>query len=279
MTAASQRSIRRQHAVSSGRQPGVFPITHGSAELVRDLDVANGWMLLLDGIQSSYVDLDDPTNLEFEYMQWIASVLDCLVDPGKPLATLHLGGGAASLPRYIAATRPASSQLVLEYDERLVELVRRTLPLPSTRRLRIRAVEARAGLARIRDARYDVVIRDAFAGPTVPSHLTTVEFCHAIRRVLRTDGVYLANVADSAPLHDVRAEAATLVRVFERVLLITEPSVLRGRRYGNVVFAASRRPLPVTEIARGVASGPAPARVYATARVRELADTTRPRTD
>jgi spermidine synthase len=279
MTADPDRSAKRQGRVSRDRQPGVFPITHGSAEFVRDLDVANGWMLLLDGIQSSYVDLDDPTNLEFEYMLWMAGVLDTLANPGQPLETLHLGGGAASLPRYIAATRPSSNQLVFEYDEQLVERVRSTLPLPPTRRLRIRAVEARAGLSRVRDATYDIVIRDAFAGPTVPSHLTTVEFSRAVRRVLRPDGVYLANVADSAPLHAVRAEAATLVDVFERVLLITEPAVLRGRRYGNVVFVASRRPLPVTDIGRRVASGPAPARVYATARVRELAGTKPPRTD
>ncbi len=261
------------------QQPGVFPITHGSAELVRDLDVANGWMLLLDGIQSSYVDLDDPTNLEFEYMQWISSVMDCLAGSGEALDTLHLGGGAASLPRYIALTRPTSRQLVLEYDEKLVDLVRRLLPLPSTRRLRIRAVEARSGLGRLPNASQDVIIRDAFAGPTVPTHLTTVEFCRCVRRVLRDDGVYIANVADSAPLHAVRAEAATLLQVFERVLLITEPPILRGRRYGNVVFVTSRRPLPVTDIARQVAGGAAPARVYATARVRDLAGSTRVITD
>jgi spermidine synthase len=268
-----------RHEPSPIRQPGVFPVTHGSAELVRDLDAANGWMLLLDGIQSSYVDLDDPTNLEFEYMQWIAAVIDCLAPPGRPLDTLHLGGGAASIPRYVAATRSRSRQLVFEYDERLVDLVRRALPLPSTRRLRVRAVEARSGLARLEDSSYDVIIRDAFAGPTVPSHLTTVQFDRSVRRVLRPTGVYIANVADSAPLHAVRAEASTLLQVFHRVLLIAEPSVLRGRRYGNVVFVASQEALPVTEVARRVAAGPAPARVRTTAWVRQLAGTARPVVD
>jgi spermidine synthase len=275
----AERSARRHGSASDGQQPGVFPITHGSAELVRDLDVANGWMLLLDGIQSSYVDLDDPTNLEFEYMLWIASVLDSLADPDEPLDTLHLGGGAVSLARYIAATRPTSKQLIFEYDDRLVDVIRRTLPLPPSRRVRVRVTEARAGVARVPDGSYDIVIRDAFVGPDVPKHLTTVEFTQSVRRILKPDGVYLANVADSAPLHAVRVEAAALLRVFERVLVITEPSVLRGRRYGNVVFVASRRPLPLTDIARRVASGPAPARAYGTARARELAGTTKPRTD
>jgi spermidine synthase len=276
---SAERQARRRRATADGQQPGVFPITHGSAELVRDLDVANGWMLLLDGIQSSYVDLDDPTNLEFEYMLWIASVLDLLADAGEPLETLHLGGGAASLARYIVATRPTSKQLIFEYDDRLVDVIRRMLPLPPSRRLRVRSTEARAGVARMRDGSHDVVIRDAFVGPDVPVHLTTVEFNHSVRRILKPSGVYMANVADSAPLHAVRVEAAALIRVFERVLVITEPSVLRGRRYGNVLFVASRRPLPLTEIAKRVASGPAPARAYGTARVRELAGTTNPRTD
>lgn len=270
---------RRATPSASDELPGVFPITHGSAEIVRDLDVANGWMLLLDGIQSSYVDLDDPTNLEFEYMQWIASVLDCLALSGEPLDTLHLGGGAVTLPRYVAATRPGSRQLVFEYDQRLIDVIRRQLPLPADRRLRIRAVEARAGLARQRDASFDVIIRDAFAGPTVPTHLTTVEFSRSVRRVLRPDGVYLANNADSAPLHAVRAEAATLLHVFERVVMMAEPAVIRGRRYGNVVFVASRRSLPVTEIAGRIARGAAPARVYDRSRVRTLAGTLQPISD
>jgi spermidine synthase len=273
---SADRGVNRP---ASRELPGIFPITHGSAEIVRDLDVANGWMLLLDGIQSSYVDLDDPTNLEFEYMQWIAAVLDSLAVSGEPLDTLHLGGGAATLPRYVAATRPGSRQLVFEYDEKLIDVVRRMLPLPSSRRLRIRGMEARAGLARQRDASFDVIIRDAFAGPTVPSHLATTEFSHSVRRVLRDNGIYLANIADSAPLHAVRAEAATLLHVFDRVLLMAEPSVLRGRRYGNVVFVASQQPLPVGEVARRVARGAAPARVYDKARVRDLAGTRQPNTD
>jgi hypothetical protein len=70
-----------------------------------------------------------------------------------------------------------------------------------------------------------------------------------------------------------------LLHVFDRVLLIAEPSVLRGRRYGNVVFVASQRPLPVTDVARRVARGAAPARVYDKAGVRDLAGTRQPITD
>jgi spermidine synthase len=43
---------------------------------------------------------------------------------------LHLGGGALTLPRYLAHTRPGSRQLVAEVDDALTDLVREHLPLP-----------------------------------------------------------------------------------------------------------------------------------------------------
>jgi len=46
---------------------------------------------------------------------------------------------------------------------------------------------------------------------------------------------------------------------------------LRGRRYGNVLLIASRRPLPIADLTRRVVSGPVPARVVPPAEVRSLA--------
>jgi spermidine synthase len=132
-------------------------------------------------------------------------------------------------------------------------------------------VDARAGVAKLRDRSQDVVVRDAFVGETVPPHLVTLEFVRDVERVVRHGGVYVLNLADRPPLHRLRAEAATLLAVFRHVLLVTEPAILRGRRYGNVVLAASARPLPALELARTVAHGVAPARVSGTAKVAELA--------
>jgi spermidine synthase len=243
----------------------------GTAELSKDVDVPGGWMLSIDGVASSYVDLADPTRLEFEYVQWIGALLDCLGEPGAPLAAAHLGGGAFTLPRYVAATRPGSVQVAFEYDERLVVLAKESLGLRTSPRLRVRVTDARAGLRRLPAGSQDVVVRDAFVGTDVPPHLRTVEFAREVDRALRHGGVYVLNLADKPPLHGLRAEAATVLSVFRHILLVTEPAILRGRRYGNLVLAASARPLPALELARMVAHGVAPARVCATARVAELA--------
>lgn len=260
-------------------QPGSYPLTGATAELLRDLDVDNGWVLLIDGVPSSYVDLDSPTHLGFEYMAWIAGILDSLAPEGEPLDTVHLGGGACSMARYVAATRPKSRQLVLELDPKLLELSRDVLGLRTTPLMRTKARDARSGLGREREDSADVVLRDAFAGLTVPAHLTTLEFLAEAKRVLRPDGTYIANLSGRAPFTEAKREAATALASFAHVALHSEPSVLRGRRQGNVIITASDAPLPVDALLRRAASGAAQARVLIGDRLTEFVGRAAPYSD
>src|SRR4051812_5996034 len=155
----------------------------GRVELLADADRPGGWLLTVDRIRQSYVDLDDPTYLDFEYVQAFADVLNAL--PAGPLAVTHVGGGGCTLARYIAATRPGSPQIVLEPDSALTAVVRARLPLPTRSRIRIRAVDGRSGVAALRDASADVVVLDAFHGGRVPAELSTREFAAEVSRVLR----------------------------------------------------------------------------------------------
>ena len=245
----------------------------GLAELVPDLSRPASWLLFLDGIPQSQVDLDDPGYLEFEYVRRIGHVVDLAFPAAEPLRALHLGGGAMTLPRYIAHTRPGSAQLVAELDARLTELIRRHLPLPGRRggtgatghgpvgRIRVRAADAREVLESVPAASYDLVISDVFAGARTPFHLTTAECAAAVARALAPGGVYVANVADGPPLEQVRAAVATVRSVFRQTCMIAEAGVLRGRRLGNLVIAAGERPLPCGEMRRAAACDPFPARV------------------
>ena len=63
-------------------------------------------MLLIDGVPQSHVDLEDPGYLDFEYVRRIGHVIDEAAPAGQPLRVLHLGAGALTLARYVAATRP-----------------------------------------------------------------------------------------------------------------------------------------------------------------------------
>jgi hypothetical protein len=73
--------------------------------------------------------------------------------------------------------------------------------------------------------------------------------------------VYAANIADGAPLAFARGQAATVRAVFPHVALIAEAAVLRGRRFGNLVLAASHEALPLADLVRRIAADPFPARV------------------
>ena len=100
----------------------------GQATLRPDSDRPQGWLLEVDGVPQSYVDLDDPTHLEFEYVRMLGDLLDLAAPPGDPLTVLHLGGGGCTLARYVAATRPGSTQTVVELDGPLAEFVAHRLP-------------------------------------------------------------------------------------------------------------------------------------------------------
>jgi spermidine synthase len=236
-------------------------VDSGLAELLGDRDRPHAWTLFLDGTPQSHVDLDDPTHLEFEYVRRLAHVVDAALPPHRPMRVLHLGGGALTLARYVAATRPRSDQHVVEVDGGLVELVRTHLPLDRTWRVKIRTADARASLARAPAGRFDLVVADVFAGGRTPAHLTSVEFVRAVAAALTPAGWYAANVADGDSLAFTRSQVATARAVFPHLCLIADTPVLNGRRFGNLVLVASPAPLPVTALAARAARGPAAGRL------------------
>lgn len=240
------------------------PTTLGSVELRSDSD---GVMLLLDGVESSHLDLDDPSHLVFEYMQQMLAVLQATHGEAQRLTAIHLGGAGCAFACAIDALWPEPRQLAIEIDDELARLVREWFELPRAPRLRIRAGDARTELVSAREAGADVVVRDAFQSRHVPDHLRTLEFTNEVAARLRPDGLYLANLADSPPLKQARREAATVSEVFAHVIAIGESAVLKGRRYGNIVLAASQQPVQRVGLARVLRSLPLPAGVIAEAEI------------
>ncbi|MFJ2900419.1 spermidine synthase [Streptomyces sp. NPDC087218] len=241
--------------------PVIRDVDQGTARLLPDVDRDRAWLLTVDGAPQSYVDLDAPDHLEFEYVRRLAHVVDRAGPPGAPLDVLHLGGGALTLPRYVAEARPGSRQHVAEADLGLLELVAERLPLPEDSGITVHGTDARGLLERTPAGSLDVLIGDVFGGSRVPAHLTSVEYARAARRALRDGGIYAANLADGAPFDFLRSQLATFAAVFEELALIAEPAVLRGRRFGNAVLVASRHPVDIAGLTRGCAADAFPARV------------------
>ncbi|WP_296605842.1 spermidine synthase [Nocardioides sp.] len=218
-------------------------------------------VLRLSGMNQSYVDLEDPTRLVFDYVRRMADVLDAAAPPGEPVRVVHVGGAGLTLPRYVAATRPGSAQVVLEPAAEVTELVRRELPLPRRSGIKVRSVGGREGLAALRDGHAEIVLLDAFAEARVPAELVTVEFFDDVARVLGEGGLFVLNLTDRAPFGWSRRVVAALRQVFGTVVLTAEPATLRARRLGNLVVVASRGAVPVEALGSRAASATSPYRV------------------
>jgi spermidine synthase len=229
-------------------------------ELLRDLDRDSGWTLMVEGAEQSYVDVEDATHLEFEYMQHIALVVDAFFEAAQPLSALHLGGGACTLPRWLAATRPGSRQTVIEASAQILEA---TKPLGRIPGCDIVLADAVEGLGQDPDARRDLVVWDLYDGPRLVTSTLTLQTVEQMRRVLRADGLAVFNLSDATPFDVVRPVVAAVNVVFDNALLLAEPTILRGRRSGNCVLVAADHALPVPAVRRLAASAATRARVLA----------------
>lgn len=262
-----------------GPVAGNYQIDTGECELVEDRYNSNGWVLMINGVPSSHIDLNNPQQLDFEYMHWISGLIESHFDPGDGIRALHLGGGACTLARYVASAFPQSRQVVVEIDSKLASIVREWFDLPRAPFLRIRVGEAREVTTSLTLNSRDLIIRDVFAGSRTPAPLTTVEFTQQVHRVLSPGGLYLANCGDTPDRELLKTEAATVASLFKQVAFVADATMLKGRRYGNVIIAGSDKPLGSQQLTRKLRTIGIPAQFWDDARVRTFAASARPNFD
>ncbi len=231
------------------------------SELMPDRDVPGAFVVVTGATEQSWVDPEDPTRLEFDYVQRIADALDAVAPPGERLRVVHIGGAGMTLPRYVAHTRPSSAQIVLEPDTALTEQVREQLPLGRRSGIKVRGTDGLAGIAAMPADYADVVVLDAFVGGRVPPELTTREFFADVARVLVDGGTLMVNITDHAPFDYGRRVLAGMAEHYPQLLISSEPATLKGRRLGNVVILGSARPLPVEQLTRRAAGSAFPYRL------------------
>lgn len=212
---------------------------------------ASGRILRLDTLSHSYVDLADPTALVFTYTAWYGDALVGTFRDGRPLKALHIGAGGLTMPRWIRAEHPGSSQIVLELDPQVIAVAIAQLGYEPGDDVTILTGDARTSIAALasdpaRRGSLDVVIGDAFGGIAVPWHLTTREFIRDLRSLMADDGVYLLNVIDRGERAFLRAELATIVEQFAHVAVLVHGDGATG----NHVVIASGAPIDVEAIER-----------------------------
>ena len=236
-------------------------------EFEADIFSPSGLTLLVDGTAQSHVDGHDATRLFFEYVRRIGHVLDAVAPASAAIRALHLGGGAMTLPRYVAATRPGSAQVVVEHDAEVVATVLERLPLPADAQIDVLVADARAALgadgALAGAAPFDAVVVDLYARVEAPSFVDEPAFMSGCLAALTPGGLVVVNVADAPGLTRLRAQARALARADPdaELLVAGDPSVVSGADEGNAVLVAAPDGLPDGLADRLAAEGPFPAAV------------------
>jgi len=219
-----------------------------------------GRLLRQGDMEASYIDLADPSHLEFDYMRWMRIVLSV----ARARRVLHIGGGACALARGLAAEHPDGLQEVCEVDPEVIALAREHFGLRRNRGLHVRVADGREFVARQPRDSWDAVAVDAFVAATIPRTLITAE---ALADVARVAPLALVNVLDDRSAREVHIVAAALSAAYPVVWAL-------GGRAGNTVVAGSVARLDLDRVAARAAADPSPARLTLPgALARELAGT------
>lgn len=243
---------RTVHLGTSGQQASI------------ESDELGGYELFIGHDVQSHVDLADPTHVRYEYLRRIANVLDAVAPAGAPLAVLHLGAGALTLPRYVQATRPASTQVVVDIDRELVDFVTTALPLPAGTDLRTVVADAREAVADLAGERFDVVVLDVPSNTPGTDHLAGPDFHLELLDLLTERGVLLVNIGDDDGLEFLAGQVRSLEEAattggHDGCWLLADAGMLDRLALGNAVLAVGADLRAVQD--QLTAAGPHPAAV------------------
>jgi hypothetical protein len=236
------------------------------ASLQPDAWRPGSWILSIDDTPQSHIDLADPTALHFDYISRMGHIIDAAFPSGDAITALHLGAGGLTLPRYIDATRSGSRQQVVEIERDLLDFVRLHCPLPRGASIRCRYGDAREVMEALPKGllgHVDLVVVDVFHGARTPADVTSVEFYSTVKALLTPTGVVVANVTDGPPLAFARGQLATIRFVFGDAFATAEQGVANGKRFGNVVIAATAGGTIPSWVSGLAGKGPHPAGVIA----------------
>uniref|UniRef100_UPI0025E547A2 spermidine synthase n=1 Tax=uncultured Micrococcus sp. TaxID=114051 RepID=UPI0025E547A2 len=231
---------RTVHLSTSGVDARILPDPHGA-----------GWVLEVGGHVQSHVDPGRPAEIRYEYLRRIGNVLDRLAPAGAPLRVLHLGGGALTLPRYVAATRPGSAQTVVDLDRELMGLVLDELPLPAGADVEVVVADARAAVDDLLDplegepqaGAWDAVVLDIDTDAGAVAHLTGAAFFGELLALLAPGGVLCVNIGDDDGLAflgtQLRALGSACAEAeLPRPWTLAAAGVLERLELGNAVLVA-----------------------------------------
>lgn len=183
--------------------------------------------LLVSGGFESSMYLDDETHVEpvFDYCRVAENVIGTFATSDDE--ALCLGGGAYSVPKWLAAELGANVE-VIEIDPGVTEVARRYFFLDEVSEASKHGIvnhtgDGRVVMGALEDGSYNVIFNDTFAGIEPVGVLSTVEAAREAKSLLAENGFYVANVIgmqDGVSEQFLGWEVRTLREVFGNVRVI-----------------------------------------------------------
>jgi len=212
--------------------------------------------LVLDHLVHSYTDLKDPLYLEYEYIRIYEEFVRWQASKRKSFKTLFIGGGGYTFPRFIEAKYPKAEISVVEIDPEITQVVKKYLGISEGSRIHSLNEDGRWFVMNCKEpGSFDFIFGDAFNDLSIPYHLTTKEFTIQLKRLLKPDGLLLANVIDSFKKGAfMPSYIRTLEEVFGKgnVHLITLSSEYEHIGVSTCVVVASPQKLDMNDFVRAI---------------------------
>lgn len=142
-----------------------------------------------NGTQSG-VFIHQPNKLVFWYTQRMAEVVAQAPQRDRILV---LGGGAFTLPQYLATIYPKSTVDVVEIDPKLADISRQYFSYKDPKNVNMIFGDARTYINKS-DKKYDTILVDVYSDSSVPFSLMTKEYGQQIERLLADKGVVIVNM-------------------------------------------------------------------------------------
>ncbi len=117
--------------------------------------------MVLDNLIHSYVCLEDPLHIEYEYERIYSDVLKWKFKKDQGFKSLTIGGGGYTFPRYMEIFYPNAQIDVVEIDPEVTKIVYKHLGLPASTRISTYNTDGRWYVMNCKE-KYDLVFTDAY---------------------------------------------------------------------------------------------------------------------
>jgi predicted membrane-bound spermidine synthase len=184
----------------------------------------------------SVSNLEDPSELPVPYARLMMAGF---AHAARSDTLLMVGLGGGTIPSYLQRFMPELAITSVEIDGGVVRAAAQYFGVAPGPRHRIVTQDGRVFLLRNAEARFDVIMMDAFRAGYIPFHLLTREFYTLLRARLAPGGVAVINLHEGTRLFD--STIATLRATF--------PAISTYAVEGNAIVIAAAEPLDAAALA------------------------------